>query len=161
MLMISEGYVYGALISFLNEIFDDLFFHIAYQDNNEPNKPFGVVYILSQNEIGCRKKYFDRKEPKEQISIDVSILIEVELFSNIDNIFDRANTIKASLRRSKSIFYFRNKGFKIKSLSPIRSFPEEINEEWLYRRAFEIVLECTGSSTFATDFILSADIKNI
>lgn len=159
--MINEQLIYDTTFTFLNKIFQDLFFHKEYQDNNEPEKPFGTVYIVSQNDDGSKKSYFDRDEPKEKIQTTINIMMQIEIYSNIDNVLEYANKVKANLRSDKAIYAFALNGFKIKKLSAIRSLPEQESNVWLYRRTFDLTLEAKVSDVFEVDYILEADVGKL
>lgn len=159
--MINEDLIYSTTVSFLNTIFDNLFFHIAYQDNALPEKPFGNVYIVSQNDVDSRKKYFDKENPREEILTFVTILMQIEIVSSEDNVLGLISKVRQTLRSDKALYHFKSNGFNIRKLGDVISLPDKVNDEWIYRRTFDITLEVKQSDVFDVDYILEVDIDRV
>lgn len=160
MIEMSEDYIYETFATYLNELFDDLFFHIAYQTNNSPKK-YGTIYKIAERTDREHRAYFDRENPKERLSSIEIFKMQIDLYSDKDNLIDYAKTVKAHLKSQRGRDYFKRKGFTLLDFSSIRNLPEQKKQGFEYRRSFDIDVGYVDDFIFDVDYITKADISHI
>jgi len=156
--MITEQNIYTTLITYLNELIDELDFFIGYQNNKLPKK-YGAVYNISSVDKKEFKKYFDRANPKERQTTHRVFLIQVDLNSTNDNLLDIAERIKRNIKSDKAKYFFNKNGLSVTKTSTIKNLPETINGKWRYRRVFDITIEFIDVDEFEVDYILTPDVS--
>jgi len=156
--MITEQHIYTTLITYLNELIDELDFFIGYQDNNLPKK-HGAIYNISDVDKKEHKKYFDRENPKELQSTHRVFLIQVDLNSIEDNLLDIAEKIKRNIKSDKGKYWFLKNGLSITKSSPIRNLPHVVKGKYRYRRTLDLTIEFIDNDEFEVDYILTPDVS--
>jgi len=154
-----EDFIYKTLVSYLNELFSEFIFYIAYQNRKADFKKYGTVYNMSRITTKEKKLYFDKDNPKEQQERLNRYLIQIDLYSNVDDLLSYADTIISNLKSDRTIYYFEKNGLFLKSISTVRNLPKKYKNKWQYRRIFDIEIECVDIDVFAVDYITSVDIQ--
>ena len=160
MIEMNEDYIYETFATFLNGLFDDLFFHIAYQVSNSPKK-YGTIYKIVERTEKEKREYFDRENPKEKLSSIEIFKMQIDLYGDEDNLIDYAKKIKAYLRSQKGRDYFKRKGFTLLDFSSIRNLPEQKKQGFEYRRSFDVEVGYVDDFIFDVDYITQADIQKV
>jgi hypothetical protein len=154
-----EEHIYNILVSHLNSIFENFPFFIAYQNNSKNYKKYGTVYNISRVTKQERKSYFDRANPHEQQERLNKYFLQIDLYSNADNLMSYADTIISNLKSDKTIYYFEKHNIFLGDTTSVRNLPERYKNKWRYRRSFDIEIMVVEVDVFSVEHITSVDIQ--
>ena len=156
----NEDYIYETFATFLNGLFDDMFFHVAFQKNNA-RKKYGTLYKMNEHTERSKKSYeiLEDESRKENIESIEIFTMQIDLNSDEDNLIDYAKKIINTCKSQRGNYYFNKNGFTLKKISSIRDIPMQVKQGWEYRRSFDITVGYVDNFVFDMDYITTADIQ--